>query len=126
GRGIAFTRGLGAVCAPRACSPGIRGQFFNQSPLPTPAPPAISAINAMPMAPARAVTLIRPHADGGHGREALPRLGFALLAGLAAYFLLVPPLAARLGLAAGDHHGGPEGGPAAPWAPKAGPLLAAG
>ena len=47
----------------------------------------ISAINAMTMAPARAVTLIKPHSADHHGpREVLPPLGYVLLLGLAAYF----------------------------------------
>src|SRR5262249_42762693 len=117
---IAITLVLVAVLFPTAFIAGISGQFFKQFALPIAASTVISAINAMTMAPARAVTLIRPHADGGHGREALPRLGVALLAGLAAYFLLVPPLAARLGLAAGDHYGGPGGGAAGLWGLKAG------
>src|SRR5581483_11655722 len=68
----------------------------------------ISAINAMTMAPARAVSLIKPHAKGHHEtREALPRLGVAILGGLLAYWLLMPLAARAFGLPIAAHHGDP-------------------
>ena len=48
-------------------------------------------MNALTMAPARAVQLIRPPAEhGGEEREALPRLGIALIFGFLAYRFLTP------------------------------------
>src|SRR5262249_35095664 len=63
----------------------------------------ISAINAMTMAPARAVTLIKPHREGEH-REPLPRAGVAIAVGVLAVMLLAGWLARLLGLS----HGGAE------------------
>ena len=104
---IAITLVLSSVFIPTAFIAGISGQFFKQFALTIAASTIISAVNAMTMAPARAVTLIKPHSHG-HGtetREALPRLGVALLLGAAAYFLLVPIAGRSLGLASvhGEH-----------------------
>ena len=111
---IAITLVLSSVFIPTAFIAGISGQFFKQFALTIAASTIISAINAMTMAPARAVTLIKPHSKehGTETREALPRLGVALIAGAAAYFWLALPAAHALGLApAGGHHG--EANPAA-------------
>ena len=49
------------------------------------------SINALTMAPARAIQLIRPHTGEHAGtREALPRFGIVLLGGYLAYTLLTP------------------------------------
>jgi multidrug efflux pump subunit AcrB len=87
---IAITLVLCAVFVPTAFIAGIVGQLYRQFALTIAAATVISAINAMTMAPARAVTLIKPHTDGPeHGeRQALPGLAVALLAGLAAEFFL--------------------------------------
>ena len=61
---IAITLVLSAVFVPTAFIPGISGQFYRQFALTIAASTIISAINAMTMAPARAVTLIKPHAHG--------------------------------------------------------------
>ncbi|HLN32246.1 MAG TPA: efflux RND transporter permease subunit [Gemmataceae bacterium] len=98
---IAITLVLSSVFIPTAFIAGISGQFFKQFALTIAASTIISAVNAMTMAPARAVTLIKPHSKG-HGaetREALPRLAVALIAGAVAYFLLAPIAAHALGLA---------------------------
>ena len=93
---IAITLVLSSVFIPTAFLAGITGQFYRQFALTIAASTIISAINAMTMAPARAVTLIKPHKHGEH-RDALPRWGIALLAGLAGLSLLGSPRAAAAG-----------------------------
>ena len=66
---IAITLVLSSVFIPTAFIAGISGQFFKQFALTIAASTIISAINAMTMAPARAVTLIKPHAHGHDTRE---------------------------------------------------------
>ncbi len=105
---IAITLVLSSVFIPTAFIAGISGQFYKQFALTIAASTIISAINAMTMAPARAVTLIKPHSKehGGDTREALPRLGVALIGGALAFFFLAPILAHKLGLAPEPgHHG---------------------
>jgi len=87
---IAITLVLSSVFIPTAFIAGISGQFFKQFALTIAASTIISAINAMTMAPARAVTLLRPHAHGHERREALPRLALVLIGGFLAYRFLVP------------------------------------
>jgi multidrug efflux pump len=97
---IAMTLVLSAVFIPTAFLTGISGQFYRQFALTIAASAIISAINALTMAPARAVQLIRPP-QAGHDaekREALPRLGIALIGGFLAYRFLTPSLGAWLGL----------------------------
>ena len=73
---IAITLVLSSVFIPTAFLAGITGQFYRQFALTIAASTIISAINAMTMAPARAVTLIKPHVHGQESqREALPRWG---------------------------------------------------
>ena len=96
---IAITLVLSSVFIPTAFLTGISGQFYRQFALTIAASTIISAINALTMAPARAVQLIRPpSAHDTHEREALPRLGIALIAGFLAYRFLTPVLASLLGL----------------------------
>ncbi len=64
---IAITLVLCAVFVPTAFIAGITGQFYRQFALTIAASTVISALNAMTMAPARAVTLIKPH-SAGHGQ----------------------------------------------------------
>ena len=100
---IAITLVLSAVFIPTAFLAGITGEFYRQFALTIAASTIISAINAMTMAPARAVTLIKPHAaHGGHGgvREVLPPWGIGLLFGFSAYKLAGSFLLGFLGLAA--------------------------
>ena len=104
---IAITLVLSSVFIPTAFLAGITGQFYRQFALTIAASTIISAINAMTMAPARTVTLIKPHKHGEH-RDALPRGGIALLAGLAVYHFLGPLVLQRLGLSAGGGHGSAE------------------
>ena len=58
---IAITLVLSSVFIPTAFIPGISGQFYRQFALTIAASTIISAINALTMAPARAVQFIRPH-----------------------------------------------------------------
>jgi multidrug efflux pump len=101
---IAITLVLSSVFIPTAFLAGITGQFYRQFALTIAASTIISAINAMTMAPARAVTLIKPHTPGHESqREALPRWGIAALIGYIAYALLASGVLSMLGLAAGGH-----------------------
>ncbi|MFO0928346.1 MAG: efflux RND transporter permease subunit [Gemmataceae bacterium] len=111
---IAITLVLSSVFIPTAFIAGISGQFFKQFALTIAASTIISAINAMTMAPARAVTLIKPHSKehGADQREALPRLAVVLIGGLLAYYLLVPRLAPLVGIdLPHEGHGEPTGHP---------------
>jgi multidrug efflux pump len=130
---IAITLVLCSVFIPTAFIAGISGQFFKQFALTIAASTVLSAANALTMAPAFAVLLLKPHAQGhGHGdqREALPRVAVALLAGLVAFEFLVPMLAALVGLDTGGHgHGEPvehAANPLALWGLRLGVFLAAG
>ncbi len=99
---IAITLVLSSVFIPTAFIAGISGQFYRQFALTIATATIISALNALTMAPARAVTLIKPH-TGEHAhetREALPRWGIAILSGLLVYWLLGPAIGAMLGLPA--------------------------
>ena len=114
---IAITLVLSSVFIPTAFIAGISGQFFKQFALTIAASTIISAINAMTMAPARAVTLLRPHAHGAERREALPALAVALIGGFLAYRFLVPVIAPHFGLtASAAGHGEPAASEAAPYA----------
>jgi NodT family efflux transporter outer membrane factor (OMF) lipoprotein len=100
---IAITLVLSAVFIPTAFITGISGQFYRQFALTIAASTIISAINALTMAPARAVQLIRPRASGHktESHEALPRLGVALIFGLAGYWLTASRLANVSGVSGG-------------------------
>ncbi|HWP59212.1 MAG TPA: multidrug efflux RND transporter permease subunit [Candidatus Acidoferrales bacterium] len=100
---IAITLVLSAVFIPTAFIGGLSGQFYRQFALTIAASTIISAINALTMAPARAVQLIRPHAPGheSENREALPRAGVVLLFGLIGYAFLAPQVAPLLGASEG-------------------------
>jgi multidrug efflux pump len=107
---IAITLVLCSVFIPTAFLTGISGQFYRQFALTIAASTIISAVNALTMAPARAVQLIRPPsaAPNAKAREPLPRLGIALIGGYLAYRFLTPALAPLLGLS-GLEHGAHEG-----------------
>ena len=113
---IAITLVLSSVFIPTAFIPGISGQFYRQFALTIAASTIISAINAMTMAPARAVTLIKPHAHGEERREALPHTAVVLLGAILADFLLTGRVLGLLGLSAGGHGHEAHGSPVALWA----------
>ncbi len=97
---IAITLVLSSVFIPTAFITGISGQFYRQFALTIAASTIISAMNALTMAPARAVQLLRAGASGHEPerREALPRIGIVLIFGLLAYWLLTAPLARLFGV----------------------------
>jgi multidrug efflux pump subunit AcrB len=99
---IAITLVLSSVFVPTAFLAGISGQFYRQFALTIAVSVIISAINAMTMAPARAVTLIKPHTPGHH-RDALPPQGIAVLVGFIVYHFVAPHVLALFGLAAPAH-----------------------
>ncbi|MFO0845927.1 MAG: efflux RND transporter permease subunit [Gemmataceae bacterium] len=109
---IAITLVLCSVFIPTAFIAGISGQFFKQFALTIAASTVLSAANALTMAPAFAVLLLKPHGHGeGHGsehREALPRLAVALIGGFLAYRFLVPVVAPMVGVPLPDSHGHAE------------------
>jgi multidrug efflux pump subunit AcrB len=115
---IAITLVLSSVFIPTAFLTGISGQFYRQFALTIAASTIISAINALTMAPSRAVQLIRPHSgEPGKAREALPRLGIALIGGLLAYLFLTPLVAPLLGVTGlePDGHAGAQPSSAVAW-----------
>ncbi len=116
---IAITVVLSAVFIPTAFLSGISGQFYRQFALTIAVSTIISAVNALTMAPARAVQLIKPDSEW-EMQEPLPRIGIALIFGFLANSFLTPPLASLLGLlvpAYGTGEGaGQSSGVAALWA----------
>ncbi|HVJ83777.1 MAG TPA: efflux RND transporter permease subunit, partial [Planctomycetia bacterium] len=78
---------LCAVFVPAAFIPGLTGQFFRQFAVTIAISTAISAFNSLTLSPALCPLLLGGWGHGeGHGKaEALPRLGIALAAGLAAW-----------------------------------------
>lgn len=96
---IAITLVLCSVFFPAAFITGITGQFFRQFALTIAAAMVISAINAMTLTPARAVTIFKTEhsADGHvHVREALPWWFFACLGAWLGYMWLEPQLSQPL------------------------------
>ena len=79
---IGITLVLVAVFIPTAFIPGLTGQFFRQFALTIAVAAFFSATNALTMAPARAVAWIKPHGEGHDTKEALPRVGVAVLFGV--------------------------------------------
>ena len=105
---IAITLVLSSVFIPTAFIAGITGQFYKQFALTIAASTIISAINAMTMAPARALVLIKPHTPGDHSqREALPNWGVAALAGYLVYRFVGPIVAPLVGVTLPAAHGHP-------------------
>jgi multidrug efflux pump len=114
---IAITLVLSSVFVPTAFLAGISGEFFKQFALTIAASTVISAINAMTMAPARAVSLIKPHSKE-HPPEALPPWGVSCLAGGAAVYFLTHHALGMLGWPVEETHG------AKLWGVRAGVFLA--
>jgi multidrug efflux pump len=97
--GIALV--LCAVFVPTAFMAGISGQFYKQFALTIAASTVISAFNSLTLSPALCALMLKPHGHGAPGhtqQEALPRVGIAILLGLAAYFLLTPIVAPLVGV----------------------------
>lgn len=98
---IAITLVLIAVFIPAVFIPGITGQFFRQFALTIASCMIISAVNALTLAPARAVTIFKTAEGGGHGhehqREALPWWFFAIVGGVALKGLIYPWVAGIVG-----------------------------
>ncbi len=109
---VAIAMVLCAVFVPTAFMAGISGEFFRQFALTIAASTIISAFNSLTLSPALCAILFKGH-GGAHGpeahgqakKEALPRLGVMLVAGLLAYFLLAPYLAPLLGVQLPNGHG---------------------
>lgn len=100
---IAITLVLSCVFIPTAFIAGISGQFYRQFALTIATATIISAINALTMAPARAVLIFRPHGEGDpHAKSAMPWWAMGILLGAISYFLLGEWFADLLG---GGHHG---------------------
>ncbi|MBA4019532.1 MAG: transporter [Pirellula sp.] len=103
---LAITLVLCSVFLPCAFIPGISGQFFRQFALTIAASMIISAINAMTLTPARAVTIFKGqdaqpgehHGDHPHEhqREALPWWIFLVLGFAGSYMWLSPIYGASL------------------------------
>jgi multidrug efflux pump subunit AcrB len=94
---LAITLVLSSVFIPTAFLPGISGQFYKQFALTIAVSTILSAINALTLAPARAVQLIKPDSEA-EKQEPLPRVGIAAIVGFAAYSLLTGYIASILGI----------------------------
>jgi multidrug efflux pump len=107
--GIALV--LCAVFVPTAFLAGISGQFYKQFALTIAASTLISAFNSLTLSPALCALMLKGHGHGhegdghaGHAQaEALPRVGIAVLGGLAAYVFLAPHVAPHFGIEMGEH-----------------------
>jgi multidrug efflux pump len=127
---IAITLVLSSVFVPTAMMAGITGQFFKQFALTIATATVISAVNAMTLAPAQAVLLLKPHSHGdGHGaghREALPRLGWMILGALVFFRLFASKIAGHYGLVGHGEEEAAYDNPAALWGIRIGVVVAGG
>jgi len=111
--GIALV--LCAVFVPTAFLAGITGQFYKQFALTIASSTVISAFNSLTLSPALCALMLKGHGHGddGHGvhaqREALPRLGVVVIAGLLGMFYLGPIVAPWFHIDLGGHGGNGEG-----------------
>ncbi len=103
---LAITLVLASVFIPTAFLSGISGQFYRQFALTIASATLISAINALTMAPSRAVQIIRvgPDPEKEH-HEALPRAGYVLVVGGLATLLLAPFASRWFGASTEAAHG---------------------
>jgi multidrug efflux pump subunit AcrB len=92
---LAITLVLSSVFLPSAFIGGVTGQFYRQFALTIASAMLISAVNAMTLTPARAVSIFRH----GHKKEALPWWGVCGLLGWLTLWLGERFLGPRLGLA---------------------------
>jgi multidrug efflux pump len=98
---IAIAAGLSSVFIPTAFITGISGQFYKQFALTIAVATLLSGFNSLTLSPALCALLLKPHGHGAAGharRDALPRLGIIILAGLVAYALLPKYIAPLLGV----------------------------
>jgi multidrug efflux pump len=115
---LAITLVLCSVFIPSCFVPGLTGQFYRQFALTIAASVIISAVNAMTLTPARAVSIFRSEEHGAQGRtdlksvprnhpkkEALPWWIFGIAGGLLSAWLAPDFLAGRLGLPAAPDEG---------------------
>jgi multidrug efflux pump len=125
---IAITLVLSSVFIPTAFIAGISGQFYRQFALTIAAATIISAINALTMAPARAVAIFKPHQEGHEqaDREALPPWGLAVIFGLLGLWQLVPIVVSTFGLSVNEPAAGAATAPWAIWAVRGAVFLLAG
>jgi multidrug efflux pump len=79
---------LAAVFVPCTFISGIVGQFFRQFAVTIAISTVISAFNSLTLSPALAAILLKP--KGHHTREALPRLGYAIIGGWVGFLLVKP------------------------------------
>jgi multidrug efflux pump len=79
---------LAAVFFPCTFISGIVGQFFRQFAVTIAISTVISAFNSLTLSPALAAILLKP--KGHHNREALPRLGYAIIGGWVGFLLVKP------------------------------------
>ncbi len=124
---IAIALVLCAVFVPTALMAGISGEFFRQFALTVAASTVISAFNSLTLSPALCAILFKGHgAADAHGaehgaapaadhaaaahekKEALPRIGLAIIGALLGYFLLAPTIAGWFGVAVPTGHGEEE------------------
>ncbi|MBK7974251.1 MAG: efflux RND transporter permease subunit [Deltaproteobacteria bacterium] len=114
---LAITLVLASVFIPTAFLSGISGQFYRQFALTIASATVISAINALTMAPSRAVQIIRVAPEGQEQHhEALPRSGYVLLLAALATLLLAPLAERWFGGGAEAEHAASAGGHAVWWA----------
>jgi multidrug efflux pump len=101
---VAIALVLCAVFVPTAFMAGISGQFYKQFALTIAASTVISAFNSLTLSPALCGVLLKAHGHGEHAQqEALPRMGIALLIGLAALYFLTARVAPMFGVTAPAH-----------------------
>jgi multidrug efflux pump len=119
---VAIALVLCAVFVPTAFMAGISGEFFRQFALTIAASTIISMFNSLTLSPALCAILFKGH-GAGHGpekqgpedhgpnklshtkKEAMPRIGVALIVAALAYFMLTPYLAHLMGVQLPDAHG---------------------
>jgi multidrug efflux pump len=113
---IAISLVLCAVFVPTAFMAGISGQFYKQFALTIAASTVISAFNSLTLSPAMCAILLQPHAHGEHEtKEALPRLGIAVIGALLANYFLLGPIGHLVGIEMGGHGTTAHASPAAVW-----------
>jgi multidrug efflux pump len=111
---LAITLVLCSVFLPAVFMPGITGQFFRQFALVISSSMIISAINAMTLTPARAVTIFKQEGEGhGHAdREALPWWIFGIFGAALTWWAGTTFFAGQFGIPAANPNPELPAGPA--------------